>query len=74
MILERVIKLPWYKRLLTLRKVFNLTQEEVAKRCGTTQKTYWNWENGIHYPSKYYRKLLAKIYNLNVQSIFTKER
>lgn len=33
-------------RLREAREAAELTQDEVAAKCGTTQRAYWHWENG----------------------------
>lgn len=58
------------KSLKELRKINNLTQEQVAKSTNTT-KTYISLlENGKRNASDDMKKKLAKVYNCKIVDIF----
>lgn len=71
MIIEALINnLTWNKKMEVLRRINNLTQEEVAEKCNTNQKMYWLWEKGKNYPRKTSKELIAKALNVSVEDIF----
>ncbi len=44
----------WYfdrKKLVTARKIFNLTQQDVADKLGITKQMYQQWESGARTPN-----------------------
>lgn len=49
--------------LIELRKKENISQEELAKKCNTTQMTISNIENGTRRPSPELAKEIAKVLN-----------
>lgn len=63
--------LPWYQRVKTLRAVKGWTQQEAAYACSTTQKVYWNWEQGLCYPRKYNRQVIARAFDVSESDLFT---
>ena len=66
---EKVIKLPWYKKIEILRVINDWKQREVAEKCGVDQKIYWNWENGASVPIKRNREIIAKVFNVSESDI-----
>lgn len=48
----------------------NLSREEVASIIGKTERTIYNWENGIQIPDKSNLEKLAEIYHTNSDFIF----
>ena len=55
--------------LRTLRRQKRLTLAAVAAALGANAKTVWNWENGVHAPSKERIDLLARLYGVEPDSI-----
>src|SRR6266705_1308135 len=53
---------PFGLLVLTLRKKAALTQVELAKLVGVTEKTVRNWEGGTDYPSESHLKKLIETY------------
>lgn len=62
--------LPWNKRIEILRRANNFTQIQIAEKCCTNQKCFWQWEKGIIYPNKKHRMLIARAFNVKVSYIF----
>lgn len=56
-----------YKRLRSnekikvLRTAQNLTQQELANKCGTSQKNVWLWETGKTKPINIYQEKLKEV-------------
>lgn len=48
------------ERIVRLRKMRQLTQEELAKKIGVSTRTIQNYENGSNIPKKYTLKLMAE--------------
>lgn len=48
----------------------NLSREEVANIIGKTERTIYNWENGVQIPDKSNLEKLAEIYHTNSDYIF----
>jgi WD40 repeat protein/transcriptional regulator with XRE-family HTH domain len=59
------------QQLLILRKRANLTQEEVARKCGVGSKSIRNWEGGGNYPTEPHLQKLIELF-LD-QDVFTPE-
>lgn len=56
----------FYQRLRDIREDHDLTQEEVAKIIGTTQRQYCRWELGQwQMPIEHY-KTLSRYYNVSI--------
>jgi transcriptional regulator with XRE-family HTH domain len=49
--------------LRAIREKLGWTQIEVADRIGTTSVNVSRWENGVTFPSRYYRQKLCALYN-----------
>lgn len=60
--------------LKELRKEKNWTQEELAEKIGTTNKTISRWETGIYLPPVEILQELSKIYNVSINEILSGER
>lgn len=52
--------------LKELRTENNITQEQLAQKIGTNQKTITRWESGISEPSAYYLAKIAKFFHVSV--------
>ena len=62
------------KKLLTLRKEFKMTQDDVAKILGMSRTSFSKYENGnINPPLQVLRKL-AKIYNVGLEYLIFDEK
>lgn len=59
--------------LIRYRKMNNLTGEEVARAIGINHGTYRNYENGRAFPKLECLMSLAKIYNVNIDSLINIE-
>lgn len=53
------------KRLYELRKELNLSQNELAKKIGVTQKAVDFWEKGINEPKASYIINLANLFDVS---------
>ncbi|AWK50016.1 XRE family transcriptional regulator [Clostridium beijerinckii] len=62
--------LKWYERIKRLRKFHDWSIKKAADKCITTQKAWWNWENGKVIPTKRNRKLIASIFGVDMKIIF----
>ena len=51
-----------------------LSRKEVAKRLGKTERTIYNWENGIQIPDKGNLEELAKVYKTDSDFIFLADK
>lgn len=71
---EMIANAPWYKKMAILRILQGWTQEEAAARCGTDQRIYWNWENGVSYPRSISRRAIARAFGVSVEEIFGGEK
>lgn len=58
------------ERLKLLRVAKKLTQDQVAKEIGVTQKAYWNWESGTYQPTDYYKKRISEILGVEQKEIW----
>ncbi len=67
---ERLMSLPWNKKIEVLQVIEGLNQNEAAEKCGTGQKVYWNWINGKSYPRKNSQKAIAAAFGVTVNDIF----
>lgn len=59
--------------LLTLRKKFHFTQEEVAEKIGVTRQAVAKWENWETVPDIYNCKALANLYNVSLDDLINHE-
>lgn len=56
-------------KLKEFRKIKNLTQQQVADKIGTNQKTYSNYENNQSEPSISNLIKLAKLFGVSVDTL-----
>src|SRR5947209_19687675 len=56
-------------RLRTAREKRSWTQAEVAEKAGTTSANVSRWENGITFPSPYYRQKLSALYGTSAREL-----
>lgn len=61
------------ERIAGLRKKYNLSQTELAKRLGVTFQAISKWETGVAYPDIEHLPLLSKIFNVSVDYILNFE-
>lgn len=66
-------EMSWYDKIKVLRIARGLSQEEIAKKCMTNQKAWWNWESGKSYPRKINRHAIAKALDVDIKDIFEEE-
>lgn len=62
------------KFIASLRKEYNLTQQELADKLNITDKAVSKWENGRCLPDVYFLKLLSEIFHVSVKEILNGER
>lgn len=62
------------ENLIMLRKLNNLSQEEVAEKIGISRQAYAKWENGNTTPDVEKCMLLAELYNTTIDSLIKTER
>ncbi|MBT3320601.1 MAG: helix-turn-helix domain-containing protein [Clostridia bacterium] len=56
-------------RILTLRKKYNLTQDQLAKKLGISFQAVSKWETGSAYPDIEYFPVLSEIFNVSIDYI-----
>jgi len=61
-------------KIKSLRKQHKMTQEELAKKMGTTQPMQNHWENGFRTPSLKTLKKVAKIFNVSLDVLAMDEK
>lgn len=52
------------------RKLANLTQKELAEKCGVSESTILNWEKGKSYPNVKQAKFICEAVGLQYDDIF----
>ena len=62
------------KKILELRKVNHLSQEELAEKIAVTRQTISNWELGETIPDLKQATLLAKEFNISVDELTNSEK
>ena len=67
---EKMLTLPWYKKLTALRLLKDLTQEAIAGELGIHLDTYRRWESGKHYPGRLARRTLARYHQVTEIEVF----
>ncbi len=55
--------------LRNMRESQGWTQEELAEKISTTGVTISRWENGVTFPSRYFRKRLSTLYGKTIQEL-----
>lgn len=60
--------------LVELRKEHNLTQEELGKKIGVTNKTISRWETGRYLPPVEMLQILGELYGVSINEILSGER
>lgn len=60
-------------KLKQLRKKYHLTQKELAKKLGTTQRNISYYECGVHSPDIYMLKRIAELFNVSIESLYEEE-
>lgn len=59
------------ENLYSLRKIHEMTQEEVAEKIGVTRQALAKWENGDTLPDVEKCTLLAELYNVTLDELVT---
>lgn len=62
------------KYITKLRKINNLTQEQLAEKIGVSNKTISKWETGINIPDTYFLFALSKEFDVTIQDILNGEK
>lgn len=62
------------KRILTIRKENDLTQDELAEICSVTRQTISNWENGKSYPDLDTLVLLSDSFGVSLDAMLKGDR
>ena len=62
------------KFISTLRKEKELTQEELGRKIGVSNKTVSRWENGNYMPDIETLRILAKEFSVSIEEIIDGER
>ena len=55
--------------LQTLRREYNITQEQLGEQLGVTNKTVSRWETGVYMPPIENLKQLSEIYNISINEL-----
>lgn len=71
---DLIKNLKWNKKLEIFRTIKGWSQAEVAKKCNTNQKAYWNWETGKNYPRGNSRIAIARAFGVSENEIFEVEK
>lgn len=61
------------KRILTIRKENDLTQDELAEICSVTRQTISNWENGVCLPDVSVYEELCSALNITLNEFLAGE-
>lgn len=61
------------ENLRYLRTSSNLTQEELAKQIGSSQKQISKWEIGLIEPNVYYLCMLADFFHVSIDFLVGRE-
>lgn len=59
------------RNFTTLRKKMNLSQEQMAEKCGVSRSALAKWENGTTTPHIYMLVDIAKIYGVSVDELLS---
>ena len=62
------------KFIAALRKEKRMTQEQLGKRLGVTNKTISRWENGNYMPDVEMLSLLSKEFDVSMNELISGER
>jgi DNA-binding XRE family transcriptional regulator len=71
MVEEMYNNLPWNEKIRVFRVGNKWNQVLAGKKCCTNPKNFWEWESGKHYPNRENRKIIARIFGLEVEHIFS---
>ncbi|KFZ26606.1 MAG: HTH-type transcriptional regulator ImmR [Candidatus Izimaplasma bacterium HR2] len=58
------------ERLIEFRKMYNLTQRQIAKKLGITHSGYSKYERGLREPGLEVLVKLAELYKIPIQTFF----
>ena len=59
--------------LMMLRTIHGFSQEEIAEKIGISRQAYAKWESGATIPDVQKCDLLAKVYDVTVDSLLKDE-
>lgn len=66
--------LPWYEILKEARIKRGWSQQDVAKKIGSTDRSIGRWERGQTFPDPYNRQRLAELYGQSVETLGLMEK
>ena len=61
------------ENIVTLRKKYNCSQEEVAEKIGVTRQTIAKWENGESVPDVIHSNALAELFDITLDTLVNYE-
>ena len=61
------------ENIVTLRKKYNFSQEEVAEKIGVTRQTIAKWENGESVPDVIHSNALAELFDITLDTLVNYE-
>lgn len=61
------------ENIVTLRKKYNFSQEEVAEKIGVTRQTIAKWENGESVPDVIHSNALAELFDITLGTLVNYE-
>ena len=61
------------ENIVTLRKKYNFSQEEVAEKIGVTRQTIAKWENGESVPDVIRSNALAELFDITLDTLVNYE-
>lgn len=69
---DRFNKTAWNTRIITLRIMMGLNQQQLADRIGTTRKNIYLWEQGKTEPRNVSKRAICNALESTEQEIFGK--
>lgn len=61
------------ENIVTLRKKYNFSQEEIAEKIGVTRQTIAKWENGESVPDVIHSNALAELFDITLDTLVNYE-
>lgn len=61
------------KNIIVLRKMQDITQEELAYKMGVSRQTIHKWEYGFSYPKLRHLEILSNIFNITIDQLIKEE-
>lgn len=62
------------KIIFTLRKKYNMTQEQLAQHLAVNRETISKWERGVYIPSLQFLIKISKMFEISLDDIIRKSK